>query len=176
MTPPASAFPGRFGVARSTVVTMRQGSPRSAATWGAMLFLLFLVSCAPQPKVTFYNGEGYLNVPVMVADDAAERSQGLMGTYLRDGDGMLFVFKDAQSRTFWMKNMLIPLDIIFLDESMTVVEIKANIPPCDKDPCPTYPTNKPAKYVVEVEAGFAKEHNLFPGVRMTTNVDVTSAT
>jgi uncharacterized membrane protein (UPF0127 family) len=141
----------------------------------ALLVLLLLVSCAPAPKVTFYNGEGYINVPVVVADNDDERSNGLMDTQLASGEGMLFVFKDSRTRVFWMKDMLIPLDIIFLDETMTVIEIKENLPACASEPCATYPTNKPAKYVVEVEAGFAKKHNLFPGVRMTTNVDVTHA-
>ncbi len=170
------AVSGRPGVAALNVTRAPQTLPGQMSLGSiALIALIFLVSCAPLPKVTFYNGEGYLNVPVLVADDVTERSEGLMGKYLQSGQGMLFVFKDSQQRTFWMKNMLMPLDIIFLDESMTVVEIKANIPPCDNDPCPTFPTNKPAKYVVEVEAGFAKQHNLFPGTRMTTSVDLTSA-
>ncbi len=161
-----------IGRLSNTITTTTQNSPvKSGVRTAFVLFaLLLLASCAPHPKVTFFNGEGYVNVLVAVADDADERSAGLMGKTLAPGEGMLFVFEESIPRTFWMKDMLIPLDIIFLDETFTVNEIKENTPPCDKSPCATYPTNKAAMYVVEVEAGFAKEHNLFPGVKMTTNV------
>lgn len=68
------------------------------------------------------------------------------------GHGMLFIFNDTEPRGFWMKNTKIPLDMIYLDENLTVIEIKKNVRPCLEDPCEVY-QSKPAMYVLEVNAG-----------------------
>jgi uncharacterized membrane protein (UPF0127 family) len=69
--------------------------------------------------------------------------------------GMLFVFQDDQPRTFWMKNTLIPLDMLFFDADRRLVAIQANAQPCKADPCGLYPSNAPARYVLELNAGAA---------------------
>ena len=72
---------------------------------------------------------------------------------------MLFIFDDVKPRTFWMKNTLIPLDMIFLDSNLAVVEVKSNISSCNKDPCPIY-SSLPAQYVLEVNAELAEKYNV----------------
>ena len=69
---------------------------------------------------------------------------------------MLFIFDEQSPKTFWMKNTKIPLDMVFLDSNWTVVEIKRDVPPCFEDPCERY-TSLPAQYVLEVNAGAARE-------------------
>ena len=69
--------------------------------------------------------------------------------------GMLFVFPDSQPRTFWMKNTLIPLDMLFFDANRHLVAIQADAQPCKADPCQLYPSNEPARYVLELNAGAA---------------------
>lgn len=69
--------------------------------------------------------------------------------------GMLFVFPEAQPLTFWMKDTLIPLDMLFFDDAHRLVAIQANAPPCKADPCQVYPSVVPARYVLELNAGTA---------------------
>ena len=59
-----------------------------------------------------------------------------------------------------MKDTLIPLDMLFIDADLRIIDIKENVPPCREDPCPSYPSKKPAKYVLEVNSGFVLENNI----------------
>jgi uncharacterized membrane protein (UPF0127 family) len=93
---------------------------------------------------------------VEVAATPAEQEHGLMDRTSMPADhGMLFVFADAQPLSFWMKDTLIPLDMLFFDDSHRLVTIHANVPPCKADPCPTYDSTAPARYVLELNAGTA---------------------
>jgi uncharacterized membrane protein (UPF0127 family) len=65
-----------------------------------------------------------------------------------------------------MKNTLIPLDMIFVNGSSKIIEIKENVPPCVQDECPTYPSKEPAQYVLEVNAGFVQEKGIKVGDRL----------
>jgi uncharacterized membrane protein (UPF0127 family) len=78
-------------------------------------------------------------------------------------EGMLFVFEQSGFYPFWMKNTLIPLDIIWIDEDWRIVSIAESVPPCRAEPCPTYPPAAQARYVVEVNAGFARRHGVARG-------------
>lgn len=91
---------------------------------------------------------------VELATNNAQRERGLMyRTSLASDRGMLFVFPYVAPQAFWMKNTLIPLDILFFDKDRKLVSMQLNVPPCKADPCPTYPSGKPAAYVLELAAG-----------------------
>lgn len=93
---------------------------------------------------------------VEIADTPAEQQHGLMDrTSMPSDHGMLFVFPDSEPRTFWMKDTLIPLDILFFDDAHQLVAIHEDVPPCRADPCPVYPSIAPARYVLELNAGVA---------------------
>ncbi|HET9817655.1 MAG TPA: DUF192 domain-containing protein [Rhodanobacteraceae bacterium] len=93
---------------------------------------------------------------VELADTPAEQAHGLMGRTHMPGDhGMLFVFRDSEPRTFWMKDTLIPLDMLFFDATGRLVAIQADAQPCKADPCKLYPSGTPARYVLELNAGAA---------------------
>lgn len=105
---------------------------------------------------------------VEIANNDAERERGLMfRVHLAADHGMLFVFADSAPRYFWMKNTLIPLDIIFFDTHKRLINVSANTPPCKADPCPTYGSNAPAKYVLELNAGMAAKLGLKAGDKFT---------
>lgn len=103
---------------------------------------------------------------VEVVDDDQSRAMGLMYRESMDDDaGMLFIFDDSQPRAFWMKNTLIPLDILYFDHNRKLVSISANTPPCKNTTsrCPNYPSKKPAQYVLEINAGLSAMHGFEPG-------------
>lgn len=103
---------------------------------------------------------------VEVVDDDQSRAMGLMyRKSMSDDAGMLFIFEDAQPRAFWMKNTLIPLDILYFDHNRKLVSISANTPPCKNTTtrCPSYPSAKPTQYVLEINAGLSAQHGFEPG-------------
>jgi uncharacterized membrane protein (UPF0127 family) len=96
----------------------------------------------------------------------ANRSRGLMFRESMPADaGMLFLFPELDVHSFWMKNTLIPLDILWLNERKEVVYL-ITAQPCKKDPCdPIIPLQK-ARFVLEVNAGFAKKNKIDIGSQM----------
>lgn len=105
---------------------------------------------------------------IEIAATPAEQAHGLMDRASMPRDhGMLFVFPDSAPRTFWMKNTLIPLDMVFFNAARRVVAIQADAQPCRADPCRVYPSNVPARYVLELNAGTAQRLGLRKGDVMT---------
>lgn len=118
----------------------------------------------PRGEVIFPDGT---RVSVEIAATDAERQRGLMfRKALAPNEGMIFIFDEVGFYPFWMKNTLIPLDMIWLDPEGRVVSIAPSVPPCKADPCPTYPPSAEALYVVEVVSGFAKAHGVKIGDRL----------
>jgi len=96
-----------------------------------------------------------------------EKRQGLMfRKSLEENRGMLFVYEKEEMRSFWMKNVLIPLDIIWLDQDKKVVHISENAQPCLELPCPSLKPNSPVKYVFEINGGLASEIGLVVGDKL----------
>lgn len=110
---------------------------------------------------------GQTELTVELANTDERRALGLMYRKALSPDmGMLFVFLDSDYRSFWMKNTLIELDIIYIDSAKKVVHIEARVPPCKADPCPSYPSSQPARYVLELGGGEAERLGLKPGDRV----------
>jgi uncharacterized membrane protein (UPF0127 family) len=95
-----------------------------------------------------------------VARTPKEQEIGLMYRKVLPSDrGMLFQFPDAQPVSFWMKNTLIPLDMVFLRQGV-VQYIAAGVPPCTADPCPSYGPKTLIDTVIELRSGRAAELSL----------------
>ncbi|PIP64927.1 hypothetical protein COU77_03770 [Candidatus Peregrinibacteria bacterium CG10_big_fil_rev_8_21_14_0_10_49_16] len=104
-----------------------------------------------------------IDVRIEVASDPALRSLGLMNrTELAEDAGMLFVFDYPQVLTFWMKNTLIPLDILFFDEEGNFVGAKT-MEPCTIENCPTYSSEEEARYALELNKNFVQENGIGKG-------------
>lgn len=105
---------------------------------------------------------------VEVATTQAQWAHGLMfRTHMAADHGMLFVFPDSEPRYFWMKNTLIPLDMLFFDANRRLINIAADVPPCKVANCPTYNSRAPARYVLELNGGVAKKLGINPGDFLT---------
>ncbi|MGE0039892.1 MAG: DUF192 domain-containing protein [Vicinamibacterales bacterium] len=131
--------------------------------------LAVLQAVAPVGTATFADGTR-VSLEVVATEEA--RMRGLMfRERLAPDSGMVFVFPQAGFYPFWMKNTLIPLDMIWLDASRTVVAVAASVPPCTADPCPSYPPlagGRPvdALYVIELASGSARRLGIVPGQKV----------
>jgi len=100
-------------------------------------------------------------VDIEIADDDAKRTQGLMyRDSMPENHAMLFIFPDEEERSFWMKNTIMPLDIIYVNAKKNIITTQKNAVPYSED---SIPSNGPAQYVVEVNAGFCDRHSIKPG-------------
>lgn len=119
------------------------------------------------------NRKGYicLNnscVEVEIAETREEITTGLMNrTNLPENGDMLFIFDEESIHKIWMKNMLISLDVIWLDNEGTIIHIDKNLVPCD-DYCKHFGPELYSKFVLEVNGGYSDRHNINIGdnVRM----------
>ena len=100
-------------------------------------------------------------IDIEVADDNAEREQGLMYRDTMDKNaGMLFLMETEEIQAFWMKNTILPLDIMYADSERRIVSIHKGCKPYSLD---QIISAKPALYVVEVNAGYTDEYGIQTG-------------
>jgi uncharacterized membrane protein (UPF0127 family) len=106
-------------------------------------------------------GRDPVAVNVEVARTAAETQRGLMFRRHMDADaGMLFQFPRSRQLTFWMHNTYIPLDMVFITSDLRVLGVVENATPETDDP---REVEGESQYVLEVNAGFAREHGIAAG-------------
>jgi len=138
---------------------------RPAAAFLAALVLASAPACAAAkgPRVVLESGGKTLVVQVEVADTPAKRERGLMfRKELADGQGMIFLFDEDEEHSFWMKDTLIPLDLIFADSAGRIVGIVAQARPLTLEPR----TGGRARTVLEVPGGWAARNGVRVGDRM----------
>lgn len=122
-------------------------------------------ACASEPRVVLHAVGGDVPVAVEIAATPAQQALGLMyRKELGAGAGMLFVFDAAVEHPFWMKNTVLPLDMIFLDDDPKVVGIVKNAVPFTTT---SRTIGAPSRYVLEVHAGFSDAHGVKVGDRAT---------
>lgn len=111
-----------------------------------------ILGCDKQPKVCFQST--CLRVELAQLPSELERGLQYRDSMAKDA-GMLFIFPQSVEAAFWMKNTLIPLDMIWLGQDKRVIYIEKNAAPCLQAECPTYGPKEAALYVLEANAGFA---------------------
>ncbi len=121
----------------------------------------------PVEKLIIVSGQNRHEFEVEIASNESQRKVGLMNRKnLDENKGMLFVFDFQGYLNFWMKNTLIPLDMLFIDEKGYVRYIIRKAQPClsgnDAD-CAIYNSEEPAKYVLEINGGIADKLGIKPG-------------
>jgi uncharacterized protein len=148
---------------------------RTMQTTALMLLTAIVAACSgapingqwatPRAEVIFPD---QTRVSVEIADTEERRQRGLMfRERLGPSEGMIFLFEEPGAYPFWMKNTLIPLDMIWVGADERIVWIAHSVPPCKADPCPSYHHKGEALYVVEVASGFARQHGLKVGDQLT---------
>ena len=131
----------------------------------ALLLATLATACANGAKRVELKGESF---DVELALTREEQAMGLMfRESMPDDAGMLFIFSGEAPRSFWMKNTLIPLDILYFDSELKLVSAQENVRPCATQRCPGYPSEGPAQYVLELNAGKAKALGLEKGDVLT---------
>ena len=130
-----------------------------------------------EQKVLFKN-EGNLSIlndenktlaefKIEIADSPYERQTGLMyRDSLEEQHGMLFIFENSELRGFYMKNTLIPLDLIFIDENYEIVHIYSKATPYETT---TISSQLPAKYVFEINGGLSEQIGIQKGMKIKYN-------
>ena len=104
-----------------------------------------------------------------IAQTSKERQQGLMHrTILPTKNGMLFVFPESRLLKFWMKDTLIPLDIIYIQNNQ-ITEIYKNVQPCQVTNCPNYPSGVANNMALEINAGLSQKFDINVGQTITIN-------
>lgn len=130
------------------------------------LVTLLLSGCASAgaPWVEL-GGQRYV---VEIADDDAERARGLMFRDEMPAErGMLFIHDREEPQAYWMKNTRIALDILYFDAQRRLVAQQRDVPPCSLgDRCPPYPSDAPARYVLELNSGEAARLQLENGAEL----------
>lgn len=134
---------------------------------------LFLAACLAGPalaqgcdeaQVDLRGDFGTARFSVDIADDDAERAQGLMFVEnLPSGQGMLFVYESPRPASFWMKNTLIPLDMIFVGADGVVRNVHENAVPGDLTPIPG---GDDILAVLEIRGGLSGAIGIEPGAEM----------
>ena len=160
----SSVVPDPASISSSTVSTSTIFSVVDSATASASVAVASSVSAS---TINFADSTEWslpdgTTIRLIIASTSAEQELGLGDrSSLPAAEGMLFVFDQSSDYGFWMKDMEFPLDIIWLDKDFKIIHIEPNLSPS------TYPQafspGSPAKYVIEVNAGFAKQHTLAVG-------------
>jgi len=141
------------------------------------LLLLCLVSltaaCASDGNTHWAELAGQ-RYQVELALDDASRARGLMFRDEMPKDhGMLFIHEHVQPLAYWMKNTKIALDILYFDGDRKLVSQQRDVPPCRMgDACPSYPSYRPAQYVLELNAGQAALMNLRNGEELVLSPSI----
>ncbi|MBZ5610218.1 MAG: DUF192 domain-containing protein [Acidobacteriia bacterium] len=141
------------------------------AKWFLFLFLVLAPGC-DRPRITTEFGTREMTLPhgqVIKAETmitTADLRRGLMfRTSLAPDHGMLFVHPGPGNYPYWMYQILIPLDIIWMDSDHRIIQIVQNAQPCKTDPnqCTQYYCTKPTNFVLELGGGMAKTYGLALG-------------
>ena len=144
----------------------------AAALIGFFIYNNFLKNNEPEVEYYTFTKEGELTftdslgtlkakIDLEIADNNYERQLGLMNRKeMKENQGMLFIFPRQEFQSFWMRNTLISLDILFINDQKKIVTIHKNTKILSEE---SYPSSEPSIYVVEVMAGFTEKYNIKVG-------------
>jgi len=142
-----------------------------------IIIAVILSSAAFHAHAEALNNENFViikdkKIILEIADTEPKRAQGLMyRDELEKNNGMIFIFERPQRVNFWMKNVKIPLDIIFIRNDRAV-NIYRNVSPCRSDYCEIYPSETITDYAIELNSGFCDTNNIKIGEKIKLNFNI----
>lgn len=159
-----------FSILNSIQNTQILVDPSSSSSPSSASSSLRVLNLSSDPdKVDIVTQSGKHTFKVALATTPESRSRGLMDiTSMESDQGMLFIFPESLMLSFWMKNTYIPLDIIFIDENFEIIKIHENTLPLNE--IIQYPSEQPAKYVLEINAKISKEKGIRPGDKVELEI------
>ena len=128
---------------------------------GIVVLLIFMIDISSKQDFSkmIVNGK---EINLEVVKTLEDKRRGLSGRDSLDADaGMLFLFEDSAVRSFWMKEMNFPIDILWIDENMEIVGIEESVSPNSFPQ--KFLSPKPVPFVVEVNGGWSREHKIKVG-------------
>jgi len=129
-----------------------------------LIFLVLLTGCAQITHQVCIRNNCF---NVELAKTPQEQKIGLMNrTHLTSDKGMLFIFNKEYTYGFWMKDTLIPLDMLWINSNNTIVYIQKDAEPCIVDTCPSYIPDKSGLYVLEINSGLSDEYHISVGEKV----------
>jgi uncharacterized membrane protein (UPF0127 family) len=146
----------------SSELMYRSEAPTAQSVVSCVISLLLLFSAfVPVAAIELKLGQAFYQVEM--ATTPGQRQQGLMHRQqLAPGEGMLLVYPQAGDHRIWMKNMLIPLRVYWIDAEFTVIDMQ-RLEPCAGSPCPVYSVSRDSMYILELGD---YDHPLAPGDRI----------
>ncbi len=133
------------------------------ALWGTLQSKSYALD-QPQKLPTITLGAGMHLIQAMVAQTPDERSTGLMfRKEMGPNEGMLFLFEQAATQCFWMKNTLLPLSAAFVRDDGSIVNIEDMKPQTTNGHC----SKEPVRFVLEMHQGWFAKKGLKPGSKLT---------
>ena len=116
----------------------------------ASAMLLLWMPCVASSASALELKLGLKTYDIEIADTKAQRQRGLMHRpHLAPDEGMLMIYPQAGDHRIWMKNMLIPLRVYWIDAGFEVIDVQ-RLEPCSSQPCPVYSVSRDSKYVLEL--------------------------
>lgn len=128
------------------------------------LLIIFFIFKNKKEKYNFTTAlVDNVEINLEIADDKAEHYLGLsFRESLHESSGMLFLFPQKEIRSFVMRDMKFPLDLVFIEENK-IIDIYSNLPFAEADSKILYKSSLPVDKVLELNAGFCQQHNISVG-------------
>ena len=129
-----------------------------------IIFYFEYQKIADKNSITIFTGGGPVKIRAEFARTPEELQKGLMNRpSLPKNSGLLFIFPDETNKSFWMKNTLIPLDVIFISSKGRINEMTTLNPCQETEICQSYNSKTPAQYVLEINAGSVGKWKIIEG-------------
>ncbi len=126
-----------------------------------IVVILIAIKFMPDRTLQIKTKTDTYDISIEIADSPEEQTLGLMWREdLPEDKGMLFIYEKEDRPNFWMKNMEISIDILFIGSDLKINHIEYDVQPCETERCERYNSPVPVQYVLELKSGFAEKYGV----------------
>ncbi|OGC45243.1 hypothetical protein A2V49_01425 [candidate division WWE3 bacterium RBG_19FT_COMBO_34_6] len=142
-----------------------------------LLLILIPIACFVVSIIFYLHNNNYAHVIIndysfelKIANSLSKQTKGLMYVNnLAEKNGVIFIFDNNQNNKLWMKNTIIPLDMIWVNDRDEIIYIQKNAQPCAQKICRSYGSNDLSKYIIEINAGLCDKYDINIGDKVAIN-------